>query len=339
MALESFAAMVDTLRRLRLLDPTHLNEMSSWPSGAFVQPYSLSRELMRRGWLTVYQVNKLHQGLGRELCVGRHRILDQLGEGGAGHVYKAWDTELKRLVALKVVREELHGNTEALGRFRREIAAAMKLRHPNIVEAVDANEKDGTLYLAMEFIQGNDLNRVVKLCGRLPSEMASRYLQQAAQGLQHAHEHKLVHRDIKPANLLVANETDSIKILDMGLSRTSLPSNALGASLDKLTMDGSVLGSPDFMSPEQARQPSGVDIRADIYSLGCTGYFLLTGQVPFPGNSLLVKLQQHFEKEPIPIEQLAPDVPAALCAVVRKMMAKKADQRYRIPAEVAAALA
>jgi serine/threonine protein kinase len=331
MALDSVDTLVYLLRRFQLLDADRLDEVGLLADGAFQQPLALLKELVRRGWLTPYQGTQLVHGDPRTLRVGRYHLLDRLGEGGVSQVFKAWDSERERIVALKVIHEELTANPEAVGRFRREIDAVRRLAHPHIVRAFGAGRDGEVLWLAMEFIAGTDLARLVRSDGPLPAPRAARYLRHAALGLQHAHEHGVIHRDVKPANLLLAADADLVKVVDLGLSR---PRRAVEA----LTADGSLIGSPDFMSPEQARRPRTVGICSDIYSLGCTAYYLLTGRVPFPGNSLVAKVTAHEKQEALPLEQVRPGTPPALAAVVRRMMAKKPEDRYPTPEAAANAL-
>jgi serine/threonine protein kinase len=242
-------------------------------------------------------------------------------------------------VALKVIHPELLNNPEAVQQFQQEMRAVAQLDHPNIVRAVDADLVVGNMhYFAMEFVEGTDLNKMVSLSGPLPVAKACDCIRQAALGLQHAFERGLVHRDIKPGNLLLTTSGDLIKVLDMGLARLEWFRKD-DLSISTLSRQkASMMGSPDYLSPEQAVDPEHVDIRADLYSLGCTFYFLLTGQVPFPGGSLALKLMQHQQQEPTPIEELRKDVPPGLIPVVRKLMAKKPEDRFRTPAALVVAL-
>ena len=219
----------------------------------------------------------------------------------------------------------------------RENAAA--LSHPNIVHAYDADEIGGTHLLVMEYIEGaNDLAKLVKKNGPLPVEKACDYIRQAALGLQHAYERGMVHRDIKPANLLLTTDEKTVKVLDMGLARLDHAGTEEDDKSSTMTREGTVMGTPDYIAPEQAMDSHTVDIRADLYSLGCTFYFLLTGRVPFPGGTLMEKVMKHRLDEPKPVEQLRPDVPPEVCNILRKLMAKKPEDRYQTPAEAAAML-
>jgi serine/threonine protein kinase len=284
-----------------------------------------------------------------------YEILGELGEGGMGFVYKARQLGLNRLVALKVIRKERLARRNALRRFRREAEAAARLLDPHVVTIYQAGQVDDTYFLAMEYVDGIDLQRLVEQTGPLPVARACDYIRQAALGLQHAHEQQLVHRDIKPANLIVTlppEETGPtagvrptarrvstargsvVKLLDLGLARM-YESGEPGTNSSAVTQDGAFIGTPDFIAPEQAQNPRGADIRADLYSLGCTFYYLLAGQVPFPGGTLLDKLDGHRWSEPAGLDRLRRDVPAGVIAVLRKMTAKRPEERYQTPAEVA----
>ena len=246
-----------------------------------------------------------------------------------------------------MIRKDLLHDTEALGRFLREIHVSSQLTGPHLVHAFDSGPVGSSYYLAMEYVQGIDLARLVKAVGALPVGLACDYVRQAALGLQHMHEKGLVHRDIKPSNLMVAGLLDPaqgltpppgcvVKILDLGLAR-------LHTSVDEMTRDltgnnAVLIGTLDYMAPEQAHDFHGADIRCDVYSLGCTFYFLLTGQPPFPGGTIPQKLVRHMQGEPAPLEQCRRDLPPGLAAVVSRMMAKQPQQRFQTPAEVARAL-
>jgi WD40 repeat protein/serine/threonine protein kinase len=348
------ANLIETLTRLGLLEREQLAALPDLQT-QFPEARALARELVRRGWLTAYQVNQLAQGHGPKLLLGPYILLERLGEGGMGQVFKARH-RLGRIHAVKIIRKERLEKPDAIKRFQREIRAAAQLDHPHIVRAYDADEIDGTHFFSMEYVEGKDLAAVVKERGPLPVAEACDYIRQAALGLQHAHERGLVHRDIKPHNLLLAivprplsiakSESASgqgqrtmdhghIKLLDLGLARVA--SNPDDKS-STMTQEGTVMGTPDYIAPEQAISSHEVDIRADIYSLGCTFYYLLAGRVPFPGGSLTEKLLKHQLETPRPIEALRPEIPAEVAAVLRGMMAKKPQERFQTPAEVVAAL-
>jgi eukaryotic-like serine/threonine-protein kinase len=304
----------------------------------FQEPQALAWEMLHRGWLTQFQIKRLFQGRAAELVLGPYLILARIGKGGMGFVYKARHQLMNRVVALKVIHKQALANPEAVQRFRREIELAAQVSHPNIVAAYDASQVDDRHFLVMEYVEGTDLHYLVEKSGPLPPARACTYIRQAALGLQHVHERGLVHRDIKPSNLLLTTPGDVIKILDLGLARSEVTD--LGAAAGgHLTRTGTLVGTPDYIAPEQIFHPRRADIRADIYSLGGTFYFLLTARPPFVGGTLAEKLCWHQGAEPPPIEQLRPEVPPAMAAVLRRMLAKRPEDRYQTPAEVATALA
>jgi serine/threonine protein kinase len=263
-------------------------------------------------------------------------MLDQVGEGATGIVFKARQLHLDRIVALKVIRKEYLAHADTLRRFHREARAAARVAHPNVVTLYDAGQAGDWHYLVMEFVDGIDLGRWVHEGGRLPIGVACDYIRQASLGLQHAHERGLVHRDIKPGNLLVTPD-GHVKILDLGLARLE-QSTQVESDRSELTLHGALMGTPDYLAPEQARDSRAADVRSDLYSMGCTLYFLLTGQAPFPGGSLTEKLVKHALHEPKPVEELRTDVPPSLRAIVQRLMAKEPRNRLQTAGELAAAL-
>jgi serine/threonine-protein kinase len=290
----------------------------------------LTAELVSRGWLTRYQVEELSKGRGRDLVVGPYVLLEPLGRGGMGQVFRARDSVLERVVALKLILPERLGSEQAVQRFQREAKAAARLSHPNIVTIYAAGQVGETFYMAMELLAGCNLAEYLQQRGKLPIHEACDYVRQAAKGLQHAHEKGLVHRDIKPGNLL-RTDTGQIKVLDLGLALV-----LEATSLTKKT--GAMMGTIDYMAPEQVTDVHKVDIRADVYSLGCTLYHLLTGEVPFDNVHPAARLQIRLQQNPQLIEQLRPDIPAGLAAVVRRMLARQPKDRYSTPGEVAEGL-
>ncbi len=273
-------------------------------------------------------------------------ILEELGRGGMGIVYRARQLRGNEIVAIKVIRKDRLQHEEAVRRFRREAQAAARLDHPNIVKVFDSDRAGDTHYLVMEYVNGITLERFVEEQGALPIPQACDFIRQAALGLQHAQEQALVHRDIKPSNLMATpipqpgeQTAPQVKLLDMGVARVlQMSGQTSGESLSTLTQGGSVIGTADYVAPEQLEDPHGADIRADLYSLGCTFYFLLTGQVPFPGGSLISKLDKQRWHDPTPLEQMRADVSPALARLVEKMMAKNPADRHQTPGELAAAL-
>ncbi len=274
------------------------------------------------------------------MLLGSYVLVERLGAGGMGEVFKARNWKLGKTVALKLVRAERLTDPDAVRRFQREVRAAAQLNHANVVHAYDCDEAGGKHFLVMEYVEGVDLARFVKQHGPLTVRDACDYVRQAALGLQHAFERGLVHRDVKPHNLLLSRTSDGhalIKVLDMGLARLNQTDEA-GEAASIMTQEGVVMGTLDYIAPEQARNAHTADTRADLYSLGCTLYYLLAGRVPFPVGSSTEKLLRHQFDQPTPLEQLRPDVPPAVAAIARRLMAKRPEERYQTPAEAAAAL-
>ena len=265
-----------------------------------------------------------------------YELIRELGRGGMGVVYLVRNKLMGRLEVLKVVGGHAAERPGVRDRFLREVQSAAKLQHKNIVAAYSAMRLDKGVVLAMEYIEGDDLAKVVNAGGPLPVTNACYLVYQAAMGLQHAHERGMVHRDIKPANLILArdHERDVVKVLDFGLAKVTSEGQGDGA----LTREGQMLGTPDFIAPEQIRDAQSADIRADIYSLGCTFYFLLTGGPPFRGEHLWDLYQAHLSMEADPLNLVRPEVPVELAALVAKMMAKEPRGRFQTPDEVAQAL-
>ena len=268
----------------------------------------------------------------------KFRVLRLLGQGGMGAVYLAEHRLMKRQVAIKVVNRLLVENPDAIGRFMQEIEAVSRLDHPHIARAHDAEQAGGLHLLVMEYVPGQDLEQVVRTYGPLAPAAACLCLRQAAEGLQHAFERGMVHRDLKPNNLRVTPER-VVKILDFGLAKLARERQGGGLTGGGLTRDNSLMGTPDYIAPEQATDAHKADIRADVYSLGCTAYFLLTGRPPFPEGTDVQKILAHLDRQPTPLRDLRPDVPPGLEAIVARMMAKDPNQRYSTPAELLQALA
>jgi tRNA A-37 threonylcarbamoyl transferase component Bud32 len=265
----------------------------------------------------------------------RYRVLQLLGQGGMGAVYLAEHLVMGRRVAIKTINAHLLANRDAVPRFRREVRAAAKLAHPNVVAAHDAEQAGGLHFLVMEYVEGVSVADYARRKGPLPVETACAICAQAALGLQHAHEQGLIHRDIKPSNLMLTRK-GQVKICDFGLACFAHQQDP--AAEAGLTATGAVLGTADYIAPEQTTSSRKVDVRADVYSLGCTLYFLLAGRVPFPEGTVIDKFIHHATNAPASLAGLRPALPAALVAVVEKMMAKRPEDRYQTPAEVYQAL-
>jgi serine/threonine protein kinase len=298
-------------------------------------PKQLAEAMVRDGLLTTYQAENLLAGRWRGFLINhKYRLLHKVGSGGMGSVYLCEHIHMRRRVALKVLPLAQAQDPEAVERFYREARAVASLDHPNIVRAHDIDHEGSLHFLVLEYIDGSNLHDIIRRCGPMPIVRAANYIRQAALGLQHAHESGLVHRDIKPGNLLL-DRNGVIKVLDMGLARF------FHEPEDNLSDDqevGNVLGTADFLAPEQV-QDSRVDIRADVYSLGVTFYFLLSGKSPFHEGTVSQKLIWHQVRQPKPIRALRPEVPDELVQVLERMLAKNAAERYQTPAEVAQALA
>ena len=289
----------------------------------------MARELVRQKKLTRYQAEQIYSGKGKMLVLGNYVVLDKLGQGGMGVVLKAEHKRLKRLVALKVMSANIVKTPDALKRFHREVEAAAKLRHPNVVATDDADEAKGTHFLVMEYVEGTDLSALVKKQGTLSVQQAVQCIIQAARGLEFAHAQGVVHRDIKPANLLLDTK-GTVKILDMGLARIEGDSGSQG----ELTSTGAVMGTVDYMAPEQALSTKHADARSDVYSLGVSLWYLLVGRCVYEGDTLMSKLLAHRDS-PIPsLREFNNEVPESIDLVFRKMIAKKAADRYQTMTEV-----
>jgi serine/threonine-protein kinase len=367
MPIENTDNLLAILQRMQVLTPEEVREVQRELLPHYSDPVDLAHYLKEIEWLTEYQVRLLFTERWEELAVGLYVVLDRLGEGGVSEVFKAWDTQRGRTVALKVLRQHLTDPYAIAREFQSELQALTRLSHANIIQTYDASQVGSLHYFAMEYVEGQDLDRQVRTAGPLPIAQACDYVRQVAQGLQHAHQVGLVHRDIKPANLFLVHPPSApapspgtvegrvrgavtasarrvpdpvVKILDWGLARLRPD---VSDSADQLPIDvnaekGMLIGTADYIAPEQARDPCLVDIRADIYSLGCTFYFLLTGQPPFRGSSLMQKLMQHQDAERPRVQEARPDVPEALDAVVQRMMAIRPEDRYAIPLLVGGAL-
>ncbi|VTS06767.1 serine/threonine protein kinase [Tuwongella immobilis] len=330
--------LLSLLRKSGAVDLEPLDEFVNslqLSQGIPAEPKKLADQMVAAGLLTKFQSRFLLQGKWRNLVLnGKYRLLDLIGSGGMGTVYLCEHIHMRRRVALKVLPNSLLNHPTAVQRFFREARALARLDHPNVVRAYDLEKIDQLYALVLEYVEGLNLYDLVQQRGPLPPLVAAHYVAQAAWGLQHAYEGGWVHRDIKPNNLLV-DRSGTIKLLDLGLARL------LGSSTEGITQkhdQKQVLGTADFLSPEQAISSSDVDIRSDVYALGATLYYLLAGHPPFPTGSLAQKLISHQTKEPTPIQQIRSDVPPTLAAVLVKMMKKSPADRFQTPADILAEL-
>ena len=295
----------------------------------------LAEHLIDAELLTRWQCDNLLDGKHKGFRLGNYRLMRKLGRGGMSTVYLARHALMKREAAIKVLPRRRVEDSSYLARFHREAQAAAALDHPNIVRIYDVDADGNTHFIAMEFIDGQDLQTRVANDGRLECDLAADYVAQSGLGLQHAHDIGLIHRDVKPANLL-ANDKGIIKILDMGLAKFEEDEDAASLTKDH---NENVLGTVDYLSPEQARDSHSVDHRADIYSLGCTFYFLLVGHAPFPEGSLAQRILKHQQSKPAPILEKRDDVPPELVAICNRMMDKDPEKRPQSGNEVAELLA
>src|SRR5262249_48623525 len=293
----------------------------------------LAGAMVRDGLLTFFQAEQLLLGKWKRFTIGKYKVLERLGSGGMGQVFLCEHKLMRRRVAVKVLPTAKATDPSSLERFYREARAVAALDHPNIVRAYDIDQDDNLHFLVMEYVDGSSLQEMVRKTGAMDVTRACHYMYWSAVGLQHAHANGLIHRDIKPGNILVDRQ-GVVKILDLGLARF------FNDDQDLLTKkyDESVLGTADYLAPEQAIDSHAVDGRADIYSLGATFYFLLTGNPPFADGTVAQKLLWHQTRSPKPVLQVRPDVPADVVGVLGKMMSKKQEERYQRPAQLAEAL-
>jgi eukaryotic-like serine/threonine-protein kinase len=325
---------LDLVRKSGVLNNDKFQEVFPDDSDLPADPRECAQQLVNAQLLTPFQATQLLAGKTRGFCLGPYKIQRPLGQGGMGTVYLAEHEELNRKVALKVLHGDKAIDKLTLERFLREARAAAALDHPNIVRIHDVGQHGSVRFLVMEYVEGDTLESLLQKGGAMGLSRAVDYIAQAAAGLQHAYEKGFIHRDIKPANLMLTRD-GVIKILDMGLARS------IENSQDKLTEvhdAGSVAGTPDFISPEQAINAPHVDIRADIYSLGATFFTLVAGKPPFQGNTTQ-KLAQHQMKSAPKLTSLDKTVPPGLSAVLSKMLEKKPEDRFQTPGDVIAALA
>ncbi|MBN1911686.1 MAG: serine/threonine protein kinase [Pirellulales bacterium] len=332
MPIDTPEAFLKVLEKSRLLTPEQLADAKD-TTLLTADLDQLCEILIDQGLITGWQADELLQGH-TSFFLANYILLDLLGRGGMGGVYLARHRTMNREVALKIVSKKMGKDPESIERFLTEGRASASLDHPNIVRAYDVGSESNRFYIVMEYVPGEDLEEIVELDGPLDFEFAVDCIRQAADGLAHAHQKNLVHCDIKPSNLLVTDQ-GVVKILDMGMAR---PLNA-GEDSDAIRHDARVLGTVDYMAPEQAMEGPDFDQRADIYSLGCTLYFLLAGQPPFAEGSLAQRIVKHQTEEPLPLKQLRPDIPADLAAICAKMMAKNPDARFQTAQQVSAVLA
>lgn len=296
-------------------------------------PVEMAKALQKQKVITRWHCEKLLQGKYKGFFLGKHKLLGHIGSGGMSSVYLAEHMLMHDLRAIKVLPQSRLGKSSYLARFQQEAKAIASLNHPNVVRAHDIDNQGDTHYIVMEYVDGDDLQTIVKKKGPLPFKLVAHYIAQAAHGLQHAHEVGLIHRDVKPANILI-NSKGKVKILDLGLA---LFADDAQASLT-IDFNDKVLGTADYLAPEQALNSHKVDPRADLYGLGCTMYFLLTGSPPFPDGTIAQRIAKHQREMPKEIRKIRPQCPGELEGICWKLMQKDPKFRYASAAQTAEVL-
>jgi serine/threonine protein kinase len=328
----SVDSFLKTVLRSGVLDREQLRDgLRDMPLDRRSDPEAVADHLVETGKLSRFQAGKLLRGMAVGLVLGPFHVLAPIGKGGMGTVYLARDSRSQMLVALKVLppkraREE----QRVLTRFRREMEMCRRVAHPHLAWAYEVGVCQGVYYIALEYIPGKSLYRLVNDEGPLEVGRAARLFSEVASALDHAHNQGLIHRDLKPSNIIITPHGHA-KVLDLGLA---LVQGEAPADREVIGGRGYVVGTMDYIAPEQAENAAKVDPRSDIYGLGCTLYFALTGQPPFPGGSALEKIQRHRNDDPVPVPQLNPAVPPGFIGLLRKMMAKNPDLRFATAAEL-----
>lgn len=313
----------------RLLDDLRGRiETGNWPS----KNRELASRLVYENWLTEFQAKRILSGRGNELVVGRYTILDRLGSGSMGRVYRAQHQLMGRTVALKVIAPELITNDRVISRFLREMRLVARLDHPNVVRAFDADRVDDQFFIVMEYVQGKSLGDLLKQGPLSPVEVI-RYGSQAALGLSHAHDQGILHRDVKPSNLLLASDQKIVKVLDLGLGTLM----EVDPEESFRTADGIAVGTIDYMSPEQA-SGKNLDGRSDLYSLASCMYHLMTGRCPFQHENAIKRLALRINTQPTPLREYIPNLPGKVVAVMEKMLATDPADRFQTGVEASEAL-
>lgn len=340
------------LSRSKLMPPDDVDNLyRKWREGTNATDEAVDqfkKHLVTKRYLTEYQAVMLQRGHADGFFLGGYKILDRIGKGQMAGVYRAVHT-LGQTVALKILPASKAKNPNIMSRFEREARLLTLVDHPNVIRAFQLGEASGINFIVMEYVDGETLEDVLGRRKKLPVQEAVRLLHQAFSGLQHLHDKRMIHRDLKPANLMLtpmpaSGKPDTtwdstVRIVDIGLGRELFDENAPEGQIEtQLTVEGAVLGTPDYLAPEQARDARAADIRADIYSLGCVLYHCLVGTPPFPDTNIMAQMVKHATEKPKPIASSVPDAPPGLQAVFDKLLAKNPDHRYSTPAEAAEAL-
>jgi eukaryotic-like serine/threonine-protein kinase len=290
----------------------------------------MARQAVQTKRLTLWQAQQLLAGRTSGFKIDRYMLLDLIGQGGMGRVYLALDTRLDRRVALKILAPDRVSNPRSVKRFEREAKVGAQLQHENLVRIYDSGQAHGRLYLVMEYIEGRTIGTLISEQGPIPPATAARLVRQTALGLEQMYRKGMIHRDVNPYNIMVTHD-GTAKLADLGLAMKLDEEN-------QVTRDGATVGTFDYVSPEQARHSHSIDIRSDIYSLGCTLYHMMSGRVPFPGGSLPEKLFSHQTVEPPSLADIVPEIPGGLVEILWRMMKKKPEERYATPLQLAHAL-
>ena len=301
-------------------------------------PRNIARRLVREGMLTRWHAEQLLAGR-NSFRFGDYTLLHRVGKGNMGTVFEARHAQHPQTVALKIMAKDILKDPVKVARFQREMRTVASLQHPNIISFHDSGRQGSVYYLAMEYVPGRDLRDLLRDHRQLPVDFSCESIRQAALGLQYAFERGMVHRDIKPDNLLVSLESNGrplVKILDFGLSKFAEEYESEQAAL---TRQGQLVGTPNYVAPEMVTNPEILDIRSDIFGLGCTLFRLITGVLPFPGETAMEKLLSRLKQDATPIQSLRPETPPLLAAAIAKMLARDPNQRYQRPMDLAVALA
>lgn len=336
MAVRTVDAFLELLQKSQLLTDAHLRSLREAVDSTQDTPLELATRLVRGKTLSRWQAEQLLAGR-HHFMLGDYRVLQHVGKGGMGKVYLAEKRDTGKRYAIKILSKKSLGNPEIVARFQREVQLAMALDHPNIVRAVTSGSIRGQHFLVMEFVNGRNLNEWLDEYQRFPIEWACECVQQVALALQYAHEAGMIHRDIKPSNILVVDDSTNgppqVKLTDLGLARMGHAAND-----DELTRTGEIVGTIDYIAPEQAQNTRDADIRADIFSLGCTLFKLLAGRVPYAGDTTVERLTARISTPAPPITDYRQDVPDQLKRIIACMLDRDRERRFQTPSEVARAL-
>lgn len=336
MAQPTIPRFLECLGNSQLLSDAQLKRLKKQLKGNSLDAEGLAQVLIRQKHLTEWQAKQLLKGQSG-FVLNQYRLLNPIGRGGMGHVFRGLDVSNKATVAVKVMARKLTSNETLVSRFQREIRASSELDCPYIVKTLDAGRVGKVDFMVMEYVNGDQVDRIANRLGRVPVGLACAMIGQIAEGLQHAHEHQMVHRDIKPGNMMIHWDESGLgttKLMDMGLVLVMNDDQD-----NSVTRTGQVMGTPDYMSPEQGWDTTQVDIRSDIYSLGCTLFRLLTGTIPFSGSNPVQVLSQRLQRDAPSVQTVCDDIPDEVAAIVSKMTLRDPDARYQSPREVAEALA